>query len=352
MKAREVLGRTVAFMAAGAAAGVGFGIGVHWVGGGNGASPAFAQTGQPAATRGQDESNIIRVARSVSPAVVLIQDAKGLGTGIIYDSTNGLILTNAHVVNGAENGRVIVRLKNAQEYPGKVLGADPGFDIAVVKVNAKNLPAAQLGDSDKIEVGQTTIAIGNPLGLEQTVTTGIVSAVNRKIRKGDAEGFIQTDAAINPGNSGGPLVDSMGRVIGINTAVLRMDGAEGLGLAVPINVARDEARKLITGQSVKRVTMGLTIGTISPQLAQKYGLPVQQGVIIGDVVAGLGAAEAGLKKADIIIKMDDRPVINNLDVSRLLRGKQPGESVVVTILRSGAAGPQNVTVRLAEAPRQ
>lgn len=350
MEVRTILGRILGFTSAGVAAGIGFGFGFQWITGGTGMLPAAAQPpAAVSASRGGDEMNVIRVARSVSPSVVMVRDARGLGTGVIFDSANGLILTNAHVVRGATNGNVVVRLKNAQELPGKVLGFDETMDIAVVKVNQKGLPAAPLGDSDKLEVGQTTIAIGNPLGLEQTVTTGIVSAVNRKIRKGDSEGFIQTDAAINPGNSGGPLLDSQGRVIGINTAVLRVDGAEGLGLAVPVNVARDVARQLINSGNVKRVTMGVTIGNITPPIAQKLNLPVQQGVIIAEIGDGSPAEAAGLKRADIIVKGDGKPIATVLDLTRMLRTKQPGQTIALEILRPGSP-PKTVTVKLVEAP--
>lgn len=350
MQIKDTVGRVVSYTAAGLAAGIGFGIGQQLIVGKF--SPALAQSTPPkVAPRNSAEQSVITVAKTVSPAVVVVQDRGGIGSGIIYDSAQGLILTNAHVVQNSANGAVKVRLKNASVLPGRVLGVDPTMDVAVIKVNAKGLPAAPLGDSDKLEVGQMTIAIGSPLGLDQTVTTGIVSALNRKIRLMDSEGFIQTDAAINPGNSGGPLLDTQGRVIGINTAVLRIDGAEGLGLAVPINVARDVARQLITRGSVRRATMGITVGTITPTIAQRYKLPVKQGAILIEVTAESPAAQGGLRAGDIITAIDGRSLTNVLDLTRYLRTKEPGQTVTVSFLR-GNATPRTARVPLGEAPRE
>jgi S1-C subfamily serine protease len=341
--------RLTAYTVTGLAAGVGFGVGQKILGGQT-TTNAYAQQNsgaKAAALRRESEESIIRVARQVSPSVVTVSDGSSLGSGVIIDSVQGLILTNAHVVKRAENGAVEVRLKNARTVPGRVLDADASVDIAVVKVNEKGLPAAPLGDSDKLEVGQTAIAIGSPLGLEQTVTQGIVSAVNRRIRPGDPDGFIQTDAAINPGNSGGPLLDSQGRVIGINTAVLRGDGAEGLGLAVPINVARFVARQLIATGTVRRASLGITVGSLTPNIAREFNLPVQRGVIVGTVVAGSGAAEGGLRREDILVAMDGKPLTSMEDLLAMLRDKSPGETVRLTLIR-GNTPPRTVRIRLGE----
>jgi S1-C subfamily serine protease len=342
--------RLTTFTAAGLAAGVGFGIGQQMIGGRGPVEAAFAQGKAASAVksaRDANEESIIRVARQASPSVVMVSDSVGLGSGVIIDSARGLILTNAHVVRRSEGGMVEIRLKNARTIPGRVVGLDEPTDIAVIRVNEKGLPAAELGNSDKLEVGQTAIAIGNPLGLEQTVTRGIVSAINRRVRPEDQDGFIQTDAAINPGNSGGPLLDSQGRVIGINTAVLRGEGAEGLGLAVPISVARNVMRQLLESGRVRRASLGVTVGTLTPTIAKEFNLPVQRGVIIGGVYAQSGAAEAGLRREDIIVKLNGTPTQTTEDLLAMLRSKSPGETVTLTIARGKAM--LTIRVKLGEA---
>jgi serine protease Do len=349
---RKAFFRLTAYTAAGLAAGVGFGIGQQVIGG-RGLNAVYAQTARKTAsmTPGRDanEEAIIRVARQVSPSVVTVSDQVGLGSGVIIDGANGLILTNAHVVRQADRGMVEVRLKSAKTIPGRILGTDAAVDIAVVKVNERGLPAADLGNSDKLEVGQTAIAIGSPLGLEQTVTRGIVSAVNRRIRPGDPDGFIQTDAAINPGNSGGPLLDSQGRVIGITTAVLRGEGAEGLGLAVPINVARDVARQLIANGTVQRASLGVTVGTLTPNIAKEFNLPVQRGVIVGEVYKGSGAEAADLRREDIITHLDGKPIGTTEDLLAMLRARAPGDVVTLTVRRTNSTRPITIKVKLGAA---
>ncbi|MDX1932481.1 MAG: trypsin-like peptidase domain-containing protein [Capsulimonadales bacterium] len=291
-----------------------------------------------------EEQSTIRVAKQVSPAVVTVLPERGLGSGVIIDSRKGIILTNAHVVGDSRT--VGIKLKNAKELRGTVLGKDTMVDIAVVKVTATNLPQAALGNSDKIEVGQNAIAIGNPLGLDQTVTTGVVSALNRRISQDDVEGFIQTDAAINPGNSGGPLLDSQGRVIGINTAVLR-GGAEGLGFAVPINVARDVANQLVTTGRIRRVLVGIEYANNNPQIAQYYDLPVQQGLIVRGVFRNAPGFVAGIRPGDIITEIDGQSVDGSGTFQRILRAKSPGDTVSVKVLRPN--GEKTLRIRLAEA---
>lgn len=312
------------------------------------AAPAMGEAAAPVtATRSSDENNTISVARNVSPAVVTIFENGGLGSGVIIDGKNGIILTNNHVV-AESGGQVEVKLKNAKTLRGRVMGTDPAVDIAVVKVDANDLPQALLGDSDKLEVGQTAIAIGNPLGLEQTLTHGVVSALNRKISPDDVEGFIQTDAAINPGNSGGPLLDSQGRVIGINTAVLRggrNESAQSLGFAVPINVARDVARQILSQGRVRRAIMGIVPVSVTPQIAGQYRLPVREGVLLYDVAAGSPAARAGLRDRDILTKMDSVGLSGTGDMLKYLRSKKPGDTITVSGVRP--AGNFSVDVRLA-----
>ncbi len=199
------------------------------------AAPVGAPAPRPA-NRTAAEQTVIDIARQVSPSVVSVIRGEGSGSGIIV-SADGVVLTNAHVVGDA--GVVQIGLADGRRLEGRVLGGDPSVDVAVVRVAAQGLPAATLGDGDRLEVGQTAIAIGNPLGLDRTVTSGVVSAVNRNPQGFGLDGLIQTDAAISPGNSGGPLLDSEGRVIGLNTAVLRAPGAEGLGFAIPIGLANE-----------------------------------------------------------------------------------------------------------------
>jgi serine protease Do len=290
------------------------------------------------------EQTVVRVARQISPAVVSVGQAGGSGSGVIIRS-DGIILTNAHVV-GRSNA-VEVRLADGRVLQGQVLGRDPGVDVAVLRVPATNLPVAPLGDSDRLEVGQSAIAIGNPLGLERTVTTGVVSAINRDPVGFELGGLIQTDAAINPGNSGGPLLDSSGRVIGINTVILR--GATGLGFAIPINMARDVADQIITTGRVRRAFLGIGYADIDRFLAAQFRLPVREGIIVTSVAPGSPAARAGLRPEDIITRIGETQVTQGGDLRRSLRARRPGDTVTLTVLRGGAQ-PQRVTVTLAEAP--
>ena len=311
-----------------------------------GSLPAGAQT----STRDPGEANIIRAARQVSPAVVSVSAANvGSGSGVII-RRDGIVVTNAHVVGNALS--VEIGLADGRTVSGRVLGRDASVDIAVVRVNADGLPAAQLGDSDRLEVGQTAIAIGNPIGLERTVTTGIISAINRSPRGFELGGLIQTDAAINPGNSGGPLLDSQGRVVGINSAILR--GTTGLGFAIPINLVRDIAEQVVTTGRITRAYLGIVPGELIPELAQQYDLPVREGIIVRGVGAGTPAARAGLRTADIIVRIDDAQVRTYGELTRVLRGKRPGDTVRVGYVRLDARGRilarETVNVRLEEAP--
>jgi S1-C subfamily serine protease len=310
-------------------------------------APAWAA---PVSSRTADEQSTIRVVRGVSPAVVTVLSKGGLGSGVILDGNKGIILTNAHVVRDDEGNvmkRVNIRLQTTKELPGTVIYTDRNVDMAVIRVNATGLPQAQLGDSDALDVGQSAIAIGNPLGLEQTVTTGVVSAVNRRLSPNDVDGFIQTDAAINPGNSGGPLLDSEGRVIGINTAVLRGNGAEGLGLAVPINLARDVVDQILTTGTVKRVSIGVRFGSVTPALAARFNLPVKSGVVLDSVLAGSAAAQSGLQEGDILTALDGKSLTQGGDLLKALRSRRPGETVQVKYQRGNSV--RTTSVRLGEA---
>ena len=288
---------------------------------------AFAQT----SGLDSDERTAIDVTRSAMPAVVGIQTGSGSGSGVIIRS-DGVIVTNAHVV-GATRG-VLVSLADGTEHQGIVIGRDVDIDIAVVRIDAENLPVAPLADSDRIQVGQTAIAIGNPLGFERTVTRGIVSGVNRALGARLDE-LIQTDAAINPGNSGGPLLNSSGQVIGINTAVISPGVATGLGFAVPINLARDVADQLITTGVIRRALLGIRDVPVTPEIAYQLRLPVRQGVLVVGVEPNTPAAASGLRRGDIIIGLDETQISDSGDLRRFLRQREPGEEVTIRGFRAG-----------------
>lgn len=314
--------------------------------------PLRATQTTPTATRVSDpgsfteeEQTVIRVAREITPTVVSVSQPEGSGSGIIVNR-DGVVLTNAHVVG--QSRTVEVGLADGRTLAGQVAGRDPTIDVAVVRVNAQNLPTAPLGDSDNLQVGQAAIAVGNPLGLERTVTSGVVSAVNRNPRGLPLDGLIQTDAAISPGNSGGPLVDSHGRVIGINTAVLSAPGASGLGFAVPINVANDVVRQILETGRITRSYLGISFADIDPELARQFGLPVREGVIVGRVERGSPAERGGLRPQDIIVRVNDTPIENGGDLRRVLRSMAPGTTVRLQVVRPD--GRTTVSVQLGQAP--
>jgi serine protease Do len=333
------------------ALGAGFGAG-QVIGGATELTRAVANEPQPAATAvadaaTTDEEMVIRAVERVSPAVVSVTRPGGSGTGVIVQA-DGLILTNAHVVGNAR--QVNIRLADGQTVVGEVLGRQAMMDIAVVRVPLQGLPAAPLGDSDQLRVGQSAIAIGNPLGLERTVTRGVVSAVDRSPAGTNMIGMIQTDAAINPGNSGGPLLDSQGRVIGINTAILQGQAgfggpvAVGLGFSVPINDANDLVEQLLTTGRIVRAYMGVIFEEISPQLAARFRLPVERGVLVRTVQQGTPAAAGGLRPADIIVSVDDQEIQEVGQIMRILRERRPGDVLRIRAYRGDQAF--ETTVRL------
>ena len=244
------------------------------------------------------------------------QPQSGLGSGVIV-SADGYVVTNNHVVDGADV--VTVALTDGREFTAKVIGRDPQTDLAVVKIDAKDLPAVTFADSGKSEVGDRVLAIGNPFGIGETVTSGIVSAKGRNIGilaevKG-YEDFIQTDAAINPGNSGGALVDVNGRLLGINTAILsRSGGFQGVGLAVPANLVSQVADSLVKTGKVVRGYLGVNIQTITPALADSFNLKSNKGALVADIVANSPAEKAGLKEGDVVTALNGQPIAdaNNL----------------------------------------
>lgn len=257
---------------------------------------------------------------------------RSLGSGFIIDPT-GYILTNNHVVSKAD--KIVVKLNSGKEYKAKVVGADPKTDVALIKIKAdKKLPAVALGDSDKIHVGDWVVAIGNPFGLSHTVTAGIISARGRVIGSGPYDDFIQTDASINPGNSGGPLIAMGGRVIGINTAIIA--SGQGIGFAIPINMAKKILPQLKKTGHVVRGWLGVYIQDITPELAKKFGLKEQQkGVLVSKVFEKSPAKDGGVKQGDIILKFDDKPVHSSHELALVVSQTKVGKKVSVEISRDG-----------------
>jgi serine protease Do len=272
---------------------------------------------------------------------------RSMGSGVIV-SKDGYILTNNHVVKGAE--KLTVVMTDGKKYTAKVIGTDPQPDVAVIKIADRNLPAAVLGDSDQVKVGQWVIAVGNPFQLLHTATAGIISAKGRSsMGLADYEDFIQTDAAINPGNSGGALADLDGRVIGINTAINSPSGGNvGIGFAIPINMARGVMEKLIADGKVSRGYLGVLSQDIDENLAKALNLKQEKGSLVGDVVANGPADRAGIKRGDVITGINGKPVENSSDLRLQVAQAQPGKDITVTLIRDGKE--KDVQVKLAERP--
>ena len=283
--------------------------------------------------------------------------AQGLGSGVVV-SPEGYILTANHVVEGADTVKVAFS-EGDKEYDAKVIGTDPPTDVAVLKIDAKkNLTAITLADSDKLEVGDMVLAIGNPFAVGQTVTLGIISALQRGgFGISGYEDFIQTDAAINPGNSGGALVDVEGRLVGINTAILsRSGGFQGVGFAVPINMARYVMDRLISSGKVARGYLGINIQPLTAELAREFNLPDESsGVLVGGVTPGSAAASAGLRDGDVVIRFDGKKVSDPRNLQLLVAQAAPGTKANLTILR-GAPGTNPVektlSATLGELPQE
>lgn len=273
------------------------------------------------------------------------QEVEGIGSGVIIDS-NGYILTNSHVIADGRAKSINVLFENGDVLPGKVLWNDPTLDLAILKVDAKNLPEAELGDSDSLEVGQLAVAIGNPLGLDfqRTVTAGVISGLNRSIRIDQyniMENLIQTDASINPGNSGGPLLNAKGEVIGINTA--KVQTGEGLGFAIPINLTKPIIEEVIKTGNFQTVYMGIygyEVKAYERQVGADLG--VDSGVVILEVAAGSPAEKAGLKQLDVIISMDNQPIENMSQLKRMLYNYKQGDKVTLVIVRNGSRMEINI----------
>ncbi len=322
-----------------------------------------------------DEQNNIEIYRTLSPGVVnvhstsyardffgFVEPQEGSGSGSIIDQ-NGDILTNYHVIEGAQ--KLAVSFGGQKNYAAKVVGGDPDTDLAVIKLietPKEPLTIVPLGDSDKLEVGQKVLAIGNPFGLDRTLTTGVISGLQRPIRARNGrpiEGAIQTDASINPGNSGGPLLDSHGRMIGINSQILSPSGASaGVGFAVPVNIAKRIVPELVRSGEIRRPKLG--IGSRDVELLKnQVELPTSEGVVILQVLPGGPAANAGLRGiaqtengdfeiGDIIVGIDSQKIINTDDLYRILDKHAIGDLVQVQVIRNGRR--TSVPVRLTETP--
>jgi serine protease Do len=267
---------------------------------------------------------------------------QSLGSGVII-SPDGYIITNNHVVEQGDEIRVT--LFDKRSFKAKLIGADTKTDVAIVKIDAENLYSVQWGDSDRLQVGEFVLAIGNPYGLNHTVTMGIISAVGRaNVGIADYEDFIQTDAAINPGNSGGPLVNTKGELIGINTAIFsRSGGYQGIGFAVPSNMARLVMDQLIQKGKVTRGWLGVTIQEITPELSQKFGLKSAKGALIGDVAKGSPAEKAGIKRGDIILEFNGKKVSDVGNLRNMVAQSKIGAQIPLTIMRSGKEYALQVT---------
>ena len=275
---------------------------------------------------------------------------RGMGSGVIF-SADGYILTNHHVVEDAEE--VKVQLSDDREFDAKVLGSDAKTDIAVLKVEGQNLPTLPLGNSAAVEVGDIVLAIGNPFGIGQTVTMGIVGATGREFgimaQQAGYEDFIQTDAAINPGNSGGALINTRGELVGINTAILsRSGGNQGVGFAVPVNLAHHVTKQLVEHGRVERGFMGVGIQDISPAMSKTLNAPDSHGAVITSVQDDGPAAAAGLKQYDVIRKIDDRDIRDARELRLAVANHAPGDTVGVAVLRDGKT--MNFDVKLTEFP--
>jgi S1-C subfamily serine protease len=328
--------------------------------------------------------SVAAVAQQVGPAVVSVRTDQGLGSGVVYDAS-GLILTNAHVVAGAQS--ITIGMVDGRHFDGKVVGADTGFDVAVIKIDGTNLPTASLGDSANLQVGDAVIAIGNPFGFDHTLTTGVVSALNRPVSEGQGsynQPMIQTDAAINPGNSGGPLLDINGQVVGINTLVAAPQGipAQGLGFSVPSDTAKRIADQLVQSGKVTnsgQPYLGVSLADINrpdttpgfpgqPGVPGVPGLPggrrgqqpntprtpapsgVDHGALVGDVQAGGPVATAGVQAGDVIVNFDGFDIYNPDELLQHLVMHKPGDQVPFTIIRGGQNTSLSLTI--GEAPVQ
>ncbi len=272
---------------------------------------------------------------------------RGLGSGVIVDA-KGVIITNNHVVGKADEIRVT--LSDKREFKAKLIGTDPKTDIAVVRIEAAGLPTVPWADSDKLEVGEFVLAVGNPFGLTQTVTLGIVSALGRAAGIAEYEDFIQTDAAINPGNSGGPLVNVRGELVGINTAIFSQSGGNmGIGFAVPSNMAQSILTQLVQTGKVVRGWLGVSIQDLTPELSSQFGVGDIKGVLVSDVMDDSPAKKAGFERADVIVEYDGKPMDSPTHLRNAVAQTPVGKKVAVKIIRDKKS--KTIDVTIAEQPK-
>jgi serine protease Do len=337
---------------------IGLGLGVDTSQGGFPSGNTAAQESKPT-TIAQGLPNFVALAKRLKPEVVNISTTqaanqlgapnareqprqRSLGSGFIIEP-DGLILTNYHVVDNAE--KITVRLLDGREFAGKVVGKDQKTDIALVEINSRDLPVAPLGDSDQLEVGEWVMAVGNPFGLDNTVTSGIVSAKDRQIGAGPYDHFIQTDASINPGNSGGPLVNLQGEVIGIDTAIFSQSGGNvGIGFAIPINLVKDLLPQLKSGGKITRGWLGVSIQGITPDLAASLGLDQAKGALVSSVVQNSPADQAGIKAGDVIVGYEGKEINNANDLPFLVAGTPVGKTVSLQVFRGNKQTPLAVAI--------
>ncbi|MDR3214062.1 MAG: DegQ family serine endoprotease [Azoarcus sp.] len=275
---------------------------------------------------------------------------QGIGSGFIV-SSDGYVLTNAHVVGEGGNATVTVKLSDKREFKAKVIGVDRRTDVAVIKIEASNLPTVAIGDPDRARVGEWVAAIGSPFGLEHTVTAGIISAKARRLPDENYVPFIQTDVAVNPGNSGGPLFDLNGRVIGINSQIYsRSGGFMGISFAIPIDVAMKIRDQLVQHGRVQRGRLGIYIQELSPDLAPSFGLDKPRGALVAQIEPGSAADRAGLKTGDVVLKVDGKDVSESSELPRIIGDRQPGSKVRLDIWRDGKS--REITAVLDELPAE
>jgi len=284
------------------------------------------------------------------PEVPRERKTASLGSGVIV-SSNGYILTNSHVIKDAEEIKVL--LSDKREFQGKIIGTDPRTEVAVIKIDAQDLPTISWGDSDKLKVGEVVMAIGSPFGLNQTVTMGIVSAVGRaNVGIADYEDFIQTDAAINPGNSGGALVNARGELVGINTAIFSTTGGyQGIGFAIPSNMAKAVMDSLIKTGKVIRGWLGVSIQPLTPELAKQFNLEKEYGgALVGDVIENSPAEKAGIIRGDVIIEYNGKKVDEPYNLRNTVANTPPGEIAELKVIRNGKI--ETIKVMIGELPTE
>ena len=273
----------------------------------------------------------------------------GLGSGVIVDR-RGYILTNNHVIRNADE--ITVTLSDKREFKGEVIGTDQKTDLAVIKIDSDNVPVVQMGDSDKLKPGETVLAIGNPFGLSQTITTGVVSATGRaNVGIADYEDFIQTDAAINPGNSGGALVNIRGELVGINTAIFSTSGGyQGIGFAIPSNMAKAVMKSLIENGKVVRGWLGVSIQPLTRDLMKQFDLSDENGALVGDVVEDSPAQKAGIQRGDVIVAFEGKAIEDVRQLRNMVADSPPGKDVTVKLIREGKT--RAVQVKIGEMPSE